>query len=174
LFHSYRYTHTTKASTFFAHYLILQYPTITIPFTTTMTYKFAVLSAIALAATAIAASCGGGGSFDTSNVQYVYEEAISIEITNNIFDRADFGDEQIPQHRALIWIQGTAQICIVNRAPSTAVSLTGSEINDAIDDVRDQCCGSSSTCSGGQQKITAESGNVIDMSVQAVGQNCTP
>ncbi|CAI7628069.1 unnamed protein product [Penicillium manginii] len=120
-----------------------------------MTYKLTVLSAIALAATAIAASCGGGGSFDTSDVQ------------------ADFGDEQIPQHRALIWIQGTAQICIVNRAPSTAVSLTGSEINDAIDDVRDQCCGSSSTCSGGQQKITTESGNVIDMSVQAVGQNCT-
>lgn len=69
--------------------------------------------------------------------------------------------------------QGSGQICIVNRAPNTVVSVNGGQINDAIQTVLDVCCNSQFSCDGGQEKITAASGNVIDLSVQGLGQDCT-
>jgi len=61
----------------------------------------------------------------------------------------------------------------VNRAPNTVVNVNDSQINDAIQTVLDVCCNSKFSCSGGQEKITAASGNVIDLSVQGLGQDCT-
>jgi hypothetical protein len=69
--------------------------------------------------------------------------------------------------------QGNGQICIVNSAPNTVANLSGDKINDAINTVLLTCCGSAFNCAGGQQKITATTGNVIDLSVQGLGQDCT-
>lgn len=92
---------------------------------------------------------------------------------SNIPCSDDIGDLRVPQADAIIFAQKSAQICIVNRAPATEVDVTGGQIKIAIDTVLNQCCGSLLTCGGGQQQITATSGNVIDLSVQGVGSDCS-
>ncbi|KKP02907.1 hypothetical protein THAR02_04972 [Trichoderma harzianum] len=104
---------------------------------------------------ASAASCGGGGSFTVNNV---------VE---------NFGSVTLQPRSAQIFHQGNAQICIVNRAPNTVVTISGTQVNGAISSVLNQCCTNAGNCGGGQEKITGPNGNVIDLSVQASGQNCT-
>ena len=88
---------------------------------------------------------------------------------------ADLGAQTLNPESQIIVQQGNGQICIVNRAPNTIVSITADQVNDAINNILEDCCsGNPQTCSGGQDKITADSGNVIDLSVQGLGQNCTP
>ncbi|OAQ58667.1 hypothetical protein VFPPC_14846 [Pochonia chlamydosporia 170] len=103
-----------------------------------------------------AQSCGGGGSFTVNNVQ------------------ENFGSLSLQPRSASLFHQGNAQICIVNRAPNTVVTISGTQINGAISAVLNKCCTNAGNCGGGQQKITGPNGNVIDLSVQAQGQNCTP
>ncbi|KAK4083808.1 uncharacterized protein Triagg1_1470 [Trichoderma aggressivum f. europaeum] len=104
---------------------------------------------------ASAASCGGGGSFTVNNVN------------------ENFGSVTLQQRSARIFHQGNAQICIVNRAPNTVVTITGTQVNGAISSVLNQCCTNAGNCGGGQEKVTGSNGNVIDLSVQASGQNCS-
>ncbi|KAF8860834.1 hypothetical protein BDZ45DRAFT_299707 [Acephala macrosclerotiorum] len=115
----------------------------------------AILSGASLA-TAQVSGCGGGGSFAVSDIS------------------ENFGGLTLTANSVSITQQGSGQICIVNRAPNTSVYINGGQIDDAIAAILSDCCGSNTFCAGGQFKITADSGNVIDLSVQGLGQNCTP
>ncbi|ESK90736.1 hypothetical protein Moror_4094 [Moniliophthora roreri MCA 2997] len=114
-------------------------------------------AALAGIANAQVSGCGGGGSFTVSDI------------------RADLPGETLNARSQIIVQQGSGQICIVNRAPNTIVTITAQQVNDAINNVLSSCCGGNAqTCAGGQDKITADTGNVIDLSVQGLGQDCTP
>ncbi|KAF9260482.1 hypothetical protein L218DRAFT_907041 [Marasmius fiardii PR-910] len=114
-------------------------------------------AALAGIAYAQVSGCGGGGSFTVRDI------------------RANLPNETLNSRSQIIVQQGSGQICIVNRAPNTVVSITAQQVNDAINNILGTCCGGGAqTCAGGQDKITAETGNVIDLSVQGLGQNCTP
>ncbi|KAK9444941.1 uncharacterized protein G6M90_00g106900 [Metarhizium brunneum] len=121
-----------------------------------MLYQTSISLLLGVASLASAQSCGGGGSFSVDNVQ------------------ENFGSVTLQPRSALRFSQGNAQICIVNRAPNTVVTISGNQINGAISAVLNKCCTNAGSCGGGQQKITGPNGNVIDLSVQAQGQNCTP
>jgi hypothetical protein len=82
----------------------------------------------------------------------------------------------LPQTVMLVQ-HGTGQICIVNRAPKDSITVSSGQINVAIASVLSTCCANQANCAGGQNKIVVIRGaatNVIDLSVQALGQNCTP
>ncbi|KAI5459625.1 hypothetical protein BGZ63DRAFT_415163 [Mariannaea sp. PMI_226] len=102
-----------------------------------------------------AQSCGGGATFTVSNVH------------------ESFGDMILSPRSPYIYRRGDAQICVVNRAPDTFVSITGDQVNGAIFAVLNACCVDGDPCYGGQEKITSETGNVIDLSIQAYGQDCS-
>ncbi|KAI1327620.1 hypothetical protein F5Y16DRAFT_399196 [Xylariaceae sp. FL0255] len=89
---------------------------------------FMLLSMGAIASAQI--SCGGGGSYEASDIQ------------------ADLSDTTIGASTAIVQPQGSGQICIVNRAPSTSVSLTASMINNAISSIENLSCAGKSTCAG--------------------------
>ncbi|EEB89043.1 hypothetical protein MPER_12913 [Moniliophthora perniciosa FA553] len=82
--------------------------------------------------------------------------------------------ETLNSRSQIVVQQGSGQICIVNRAPNTIVTISAQQVNDAINNVLSSCCGGNAQfCSGGQDQITADTGNVIDLSVQSLGQDCT-
>jgi hypothetical protein len=85
----------------------------------------------------------------------------------------DLSSQTLGSRSSKVIAQHSAQICTVNRAPNTQVHITSSQIDEAIRGVLEECYGSEQYCSGGQYAITADSGNVIDLSVQSLGQSCT-
>ncbi|KAI5460631.1 hypothetical protein BGZ63DRAFT_359018 [Mariannaea sp. PMI_226] len=120
-----------------------------------MMYQASLSLLMGLASLTYAQSCGGGGSFTVNNVS------------------ENFGSVTLQPRSAYTYHQGNAQICIVNRAPNTVVTISGTQVNGAISAVLNKCCTNAGSCHGGQQKITGPNGNVIDLSVQGDGQNCT-
>ncbi|KAI9862322.1 MAG: hypothetical protein M1813_004798 [Trichoglossum hirsutum] len=114
-----------------------------------------ILTIVPMSSLANAASCGGRGSFAVPDVGGAFNGVTlrpkSVSITQ----------------------RGSAQICIVNLAPNTEVRVSPEEVDDAVSTVISGCCESQFQCAGGQQKITATTGNVIDLSVQGLGQDCT-
>ncbi|KAI0148049.1 hypothetical protein F4776DRAFT_605752 [Hypoxylon sp. NC0597] len=112
----------------------------------------AILGSVALAKAQL--TCGGGGSFEVGDIH------------------ANLGTQTLGPRSARTIVQGSGQICIVNRAPAATVTVDDFLINNAISALLNFCC-PGETCSGGQDKITASSGNVIDLSVQDLGQDCS-
>jgi hypothetical protein len=139
-----------------------------------MMYQASVSLLMGLASFTYAQSCGGGGSFTVNNVRYVVHIKSRSEACSNSIPSENFGSVTMGARSASIIHQGNAQICIVNRAPNTVVTISGTQVNGAISAVLNKCCTNSGSCHGGQQKITGPNGNVIDLSVQGQGQNCTP
>jgi len=125
-----------------------------------MSFKFYIILVVAAAAgiaNAQVSGCGGGGSFAVGDI------------------RENLSGQTLNAHSQIVIQQGSGQICIVNRAPNTVVTLSAQQVNDAISNVLSRCCGGNvQSCAGGQDKITADTGNVIDLRVQGLGQNCTP
>ncbi|KAH8704390.1 hypothetical protein GQ44DRAFT_820080 [Phaeosphaeriaceae sp. PMI808] len=89
------------------------------------------------------------------------------------FQNQGFGGVTLGPRSNFLNIHGNGQQCLVNRAPSTSVSVSGDQIGNGIAAIISRCCAGITQCRGGQFKITANSGNVIDMSIQAVGQDCS-
>ncbi|OTA93860.1 hypothetical protein M434DRAFT_11249 [Hypoxylon sp. CO27-5] len=112
----------------------------------------AILGSVALANAQL--TCGGSGTFVVEDIH------------------ADLQTLTLGPESAHTIVQGNGQICIVNRAPSSTVTVNDFLINNAITALLNFCC-PDPTCSGGQDKITAASGNVVDLSVQALGQDCS-
>ncbi|PVH99440.1 hypothetical protein DM02DRAFT_529078, partial [Periconia macrospinosa] len=84
-----------------------------------------------------------------------------------------FGGLTLGPRTNFLDIHGDGQQCVVNRAPATTVTITGDQVTNAADAILSTCCSGVSQCRGGQFKITANSGNVIDMSLQAIGSGCS-
>ncbi|KAI1415848.1 hypothetical protein F5Y13DRAFT_186702 [Hypoxylon sp. FL1857] len=111
-----------------------------------------ILGSVALANAQL--TCGGSGTFEVEDIH------------------ANLGTQTLGPRSARTIVQGSGQICIVNRAPSATVVVADFLVNNAIGALLNFCC-PEQTCSGGQDKITAASGNVVDLSVQALGQDCS-
>jgi hypothetical protein len=97
-----------------------------------------------------------------------------VNSVDEIYSRVNgIGGFTIPAHTANMFPQGSAIVCIVNRSPTVSVTLSANDIQNAVLQVLETCCGAGVTCVGGQFKITAQSQNVIDLSVQGQGTNCS-